>query len=283
MGRRWRSTLLGTAALTAVLTGGTGTAGPASAQAPPITGGTPVSTPVTTPASTPVNTTPPGAVPTVPPGCLAGVLGRARAIVMLGLGGRVQQLAALKGTVTRDRAMTAADRATLTTDLANESSGIAALQAKVPTDPTCADVLADGRSMVTDFRVYVVMTPQVRLTAVADTETFLVAQLQLVEPRMDAAITTAQQQGLNVTAAQQALADAQHQMTVAAQAAAGISVQVLAFTPASYPGCWSAFPADQQRLQAGSAALHQVGADLHIVAALRSPPAAATTTAAATP
>jgi len=49
-------------------------------------------------------------------------------------------------------ALSASDAATLSTDLANELSGVTALEQKVPTDTTCADAIADAHAMVFDYR-----------------------------------------------------------------------------------------------------------------------------------
>lgn len=234
--------------------GAAGAAGPAGASSP------------TTPTTSSVR------------GCGVEAFNDGRASLLRQLEGRQVQLAALTRDVELGRDLSASDRTTLTTDLANEGSGIAALRPQATADTTCAALLATGRAMVTDYRVYVVMTPQVRLTVAGDTELYVAAQLAAAEPRVTVTIDDAAGDGEDVDAARTALADLEHQVATADQAADGIAAQVLAFTPASYPGCWSAFVADQSRLRDGQAALHQADTDLHTIEGVVRGTAATTTT-----
>jgi hypothetical protein len=202
----------------------------------------------------------------VPAGtCSPTRLSAAQALVEAQLAARVSQLAALSSAVSGSTTLSAGDKATLTTDVANEQSGITALQGKVTADTTCAVVRQDGRAMVLDYRVYVVMTPQVHLTISADTEAALVGQLTGIEPQLQAAIAAAQAQGKNVAAAQAAFADLQSKVTAASQDSAGISATVLAFTPASYPACWSTFVSERGDLKSGDQALHAADRDAHAI------------------
>ena len=199
--------------------------------------------------------------------CAPAVLQAAQASVGAALSGVLDQLNALNGEVGGSATLSPGNKSALSTDLANELAGIRALQAKVPDDVTCAQVAQDGRNMVLDYRVYVVMTPQVHLTISADTETSLAGTLAGLEPNIQAAITAAGAQGKNVAAAQQAFADMETQVTSAQQDSAGISATVLAFTPASYPACWSTFVSERVSLQKGAQALRTADQDLHTVLA----------------
>jgi hypothetical protein len=215
-----------------------------------------------------------GAVPTgaplgsgAPRTCSPATLSVLLTYVEGGLSGRVSQLHALTGAVAGGTALSASDAATLSTDLANELSGITALEQKVPTDTTCADAIADAHAMVSDYRVYVVMTPQVHLTITADSETALGGRITGLEPQITAAIAAAGNAGKNVTAANRALAGLESQVGAAEHASSPIPSQVLGFTPASYPGCWPAFKADVGSLHTGRAALRRADSDLHVIVA----------------
>lgn len=201
--------------------------------------------------------------------CTAANLAAVQGDVSQGLANRVTQLSALGATVGGAGDLTAGDRSTLGSDLASELAGIQALQAKLPTDTTCASVVTDGRAMVVNFRVYVVMTPQVHLTISADTESAVAANLAGLEPTLQAAVTAGGRSGADPAAAQQALDDLETKVAAGQRASSGISAQVLGFTPASYPGSWSAFRADRATLEVGRQDLAGADADLHrLVAAL---------------
>lgn len=198
-------------------------------------------------------------------GCGATQLADDIATVGQDLSERVTQLNSLTNEANNSAGLTSADKATLLSDLSNELAGIQALQAKVPTDTTCAAVRADGRAMVVNYRVYLVMTPQVHLTNSADTESNLAGRLAVIEPALQDAINAAAAKGQNVAAAQADYNDLVSQVSAAEADTSGIAASVLGFTPASYPGCWSSFLADRANLRKGQAALHQANKDLHAI------------------
>jgi hypothetical protein len=204
--------------------------------------------------------------PTTAQTCSATELSAAQALVGKGLSARVAILGALSADVSGAKYLTPGDRSTLATDISNEQAGVAALQAKVPTDTTCAEVKADGQSMVLDYRVYVVMAPQVHLTVAADTESAVVTLAEnTIEPKVKAAITAAVAKGETVSAAQSAFATAQAQLATAQSASTGVSATVLSFTPASFPGCKTTFVSEKTGLQGGQAALQKADADLKVI------------------
>jgi hypothetical protein len=195
--------------------------------------------------------------------CAPGVLSSRITQINQDLSDRVSQLNTLTAQVNSSSGLTSSDKQTLLSDLSSELSGMQALQTKVPDETTCAAVIADGRAMVVDYRVYLVMTPQVHLTNSADTEASLASRLSGIEPALQAAIDAAQAKGQNVQIAQADYNDLVSQVTAAQGDGAGIASSVLAFTPASYPGCWSSFLADRSNLAKGQAALRRANKDLH--------------------
>lgn len=216
--------------------------------------------------------------------CSATSMMNVRNGLLAQLGGRTKQLTALAVLVERDPSLMAADRSTLATDLANESAGISALQASATTASTCTDVLDDWRAMVHNFRVFVVMTPQVTITIAADSESAVVASLEALQPRAAATIARADAAGQDISQAQGAYAAEISELNLAQETISGITGTVLGFTPASYPGCWPTFLSEQQLLQAGDADLHAAAADLRQVLTSLSPHSASNiTTSAPTP
>jgi len=237
----------------------------------PGTPATPV-TPTTTPVATaggaqpriPTGATPGSGAPTT---CSISNLSLLQSYVEGALSNRVTQLNALTAIIGGATRLTASDQQTLSSDVSNELAGIQALQQKVPNDSTCLQLVADARAMVRNFRVYVVMTPQVRLTVSADSETSIAGQLAGLEPQIQAAIAAAQKNGKNVAGAQQSFSDFQTQITNTQSASGNVSGPVLAFTPSSYPGCKSTFVADVASLQGGRADLRKADTDLHAIVA----------------
>ena len=95
--------------------------------------------------------------------------------------------------------------------------------------------------MVYNYRVYVVMTPQTHLTVVIDDETYIEGVFTNLEPTIATAIQNAQNGGKDVTAAQAAFTDLKSQVSTAQGETSGQAAQILAQTPAGYPGNWQVF------------------------------------------
>jgi hypothetical protein len=223
---------------------GTRTAGGARAAVVTTTTGITTAAGVaTTPGAT---TTPGGGSGTAQPShpaCTPSVFAQAQQRVEADLAARVTQLNTLLSAVDNSaNQLTSGDRQTLQTDINTvELPGIQALQPQAQQATTCAQLFKAAHAMVFNFRVYVVMTPQVHLTIVADDETSVEGQIVTLEPAIAQAIQNAQAQGKNVSGAQAAFTDLKNQVSAAQAATAGQASQVLAQTPAGFPGNWPVF------------------------------------------
>ena len=154
---------------------------------------------------------------------------------------RVVRLERLTAQVGAARGVTSSDKAQLQSDLANELSGMQSLEQQVPGDTSCAELVANAETMVFEYRVYYVMTPQTDLVVVADTETATASNVVKWEPGIQAAIDYEAAHGKDVEKAQQALDDLKIQLDDALAALNGVSATVLAQTPAGYPGNHAVF------------------------------------------
>ena len=204
--------------------------------------------------------------PTTPvsnPRCTPAGFTAAQQLVESDLAGRVTQLAALSGAAGNTaNHLSSGDRQTLNTDITTvELPGIQTLQTQVQSVTTCVGLRAVARAMVFNYRVYVVMTPQTRLTIVMDDESYIEGVFTSLEPQIATAIQNAQNAGKDVTAAQAALSDFEHQVTTAQGETTGQTAQILAQTPTGYPGNWRVFLAARTNAANARADLHAVYAD----------------------
>jgi hypothetical protein len=190
----------------------------------------------------------------------------AKAFVEHQLALRQQRLANLTNEVAKAADLTSSDRATLTSDLSSETAGINALAAKVPNDTTWAELKADAKSMVVDYRVFVVMSPQVHLTIAADTESAIEQKLQAAEPKIEALIRYEQSKGKDVHGAQVAYDALVVEVAGAEHDTAGVSAAVLATSPSGYPANMTIFLNAHSNLLQGRAALAAARSDLHTIA-----------------
>ncbi len=197
------------------------------------------------------------------PRCTTANFAAAQALVEKDLANRVTQLSSLISRVNGAGELTSSDKATLLQDLTvTELPAVQALVAKAPTETTCSGLIADAKSAVFGYRVYEVMTPQVDLVIVADTESAIIAKVQAVYPTVTAAIAAAQVAGRNVTAAQATFADLQTQVTAASTAVDGVSATVLAQTPAGAPGNWGTFKGAHVSVSNARVDLHSAAQDI---------------------
>ena len=206
------------------------------------------------------------------PRCTPTTFAPAQQLVEADLAGRVTQLNTLSAAANNAaNHLTTSDRQTLQNDITVvELPGIEALQTQAQSATTCAGLRAVAHSMVYNYRVYVVMTPQTRLTVVFDDETYIEGVFVNLEPRIATAISNAQTAGKDVTAAQAAFNDLQSQVSTAQGATNGESAQILAQTPTGFPGNWPVFLAGRTNATNAHTDLHAAYVDAqHIRADLQ--------------
>jgi hypothetical protein len=172
------------------------------------------------------------------------------------LSDRQATLARLTSSVESNKYLGSGDRQTLQTLLAAETQGINQLAQEVnsatPQTTTIAELRQDAYTMVHQYRVYLVMAPQVHLTEAAETQTAVEAKLTTLEPKLQDAIAKAG----NPPSAVEAYHDLVTQVNDASQATGKADVAaVLAVTP---PG----FPDDGGPLASARSTLHNAQADL---------------------
>ena len=193
-------------------------------------------------------------------------LGVAKHTVETKIDARLAQLAQLQHQVDGSKNLTDGDRSALDTILANEVSGLTALRSKVESETTTAAVAADAKSMIDDYRVYVVVTPQVHLTIAADVgEHAVEVANDKIAPKLDAAIAQAQANGKDVTKAQ--ADDDAFKAAVAAAAADldGQSATLLAQEPHGYPANHQTFLDARAKIADARAKLAEARTDAHNV------------------
>jgi hypothetical protein len=98
-------------------------------------------------------------------------------VVTARLDGRLETLRALSTAVSGATRLTAGHKSSLNSIIDHDRSGLTALRTKVAGETTAAAVKADATSMVDDFRVFLLVVPQVHLVVAIDLETAAAAGL----------------------------------------------------------------------------------------------------------
>ena len=183
------------------------------------------------------------------------------------LAARQHTLADLTASVTNNRYLKGGStQQTLLSLLAGETQGINGLAAKVPGDTTLAQLRQDAYTMVHQYRVYLVMAPQVHLSEAAAAQAAVEAKLTSLEPRIQQIITNAQAKGRNVTAAQQACNDLVTQVQNASTATQAADIAaVLGVTPSGYPGDAGPLNTARTQLHTAQSDLQKARSDLHVI------------------
>jgi hypothetical protein len=143
--------------------------------------------------------------------------------------GRLAILRALSLAVEDSKYLTSAEQGTLGKQSGSDTSGLTTLRTNVADATTIQAVRADEVAMVDDYRVYLLMAPQVRLTEALAAESDAATTLQKAYVALSDLL--AKQSGGGTAEQKSQLADLQSQIT-AAQAAIGDEVAaVLAIQP----------------------------------------------------
>jgi hypothetical protein len=169
---------------------------------------------------------------------------------------RVTQLSRLASDVAGSKTLTAPHAVTLNANIGTATTNINALVTKVPTDTTQAQLTTDRASMLQQNRVFAVLTPQVFQTIEADAFG--------AEVLTDQSNEAALQSSVNSLAGQHGYTNALNHYVAFVRAVNNASIDsnkvatdVLAQTPADYPGDTHVFvTANHQLLNAGIALAH---------------------------
>src|SRR5512139_3207678 len=159
----------------------------------------------------------------------AGNLAKAQKIVTDGIDKRLGSLQDMQSRLGAAKGVTDSDRATLTALLTDDTNGLTALKAKVGGETTVVAVRADGKSMIDDYRVYLLVGPKIHLTRALDAEADVAAKLQKVHDALAARL--AKDPSVNTDGNKELLADMETQIQAAQSAISGQTQTLLAIKP----------------------------------------------------
>ena len=147
---------------------------------------------------------------------------------------RFETLDYLAAVVNRVPALTDEHEAALERILATTRAGLRALRAEIEADTTIAELRIDIPKIAKDFRVYLLVSPQVHLVIAADAVDAAVRRFGPVIERLEAAIDRAEAAGKDVTHARELLAMLIEDVRAADAAVEGVAAEVLVLTPADW-------------------------------------------------
>ena len=153
---------------------------------------------------------------------------------------RLATLSALKIAITGATDLTSSDKSTLTGIVSGDVSGLTALQRKVDGETTVAAVKTDGRAMIVDYRVYMLVVPKVRFNIASDKETTNIAKLKSAHDKLAKLATQLAGQGKDTSAVQAKLDDLSTKLDAATSALGTKAATLLGVAPSADPAAMKA-------------------------------------------
>jgi len=147
---------------------------------------------------------------------------------------RMTTLTALSTAVNGLRTLNASHVAALASEIAGEKSGLATLKAKIDGEASLLGLEADLVRIVTEFRVYVLVVPQVNLTVAADVVVAAQSRLAAISTQLAARIAQAKAAGSDTMQAQADLDAMNAAVAAAVKLASPVPGQLVPLTAADY-------------------------------------------------
>jgi hypothetical protein len=170
---------------------------------------------------------------------------------------RFTTLTALSTRVSTSKVLTSADAAALQSEIGSTRSGLTSLKATIDAETSIPALKLDIVKIAADYRVYLLVAPQVHLVNAADGVLAAQTRFATVNTNLAARIATAKAAGKDTTAAQADLDAMNKAVTAAGNLAGPLPAQLLPLTPAQYNGGTAGLV-----LTAARAALVQARTDL---------------------
>jgi hypothetical protein len=149
---------------------------------------------------------------------------------------RFTTLDALSARVTGSKVLTSAHAAALQSEIGSTRSGLTSLKAAIDAETNVAALKADIAKIAIDYRVYLLVVPQVNLVNAADGVMAAQAKFADINTKLTAAIAAAKAAGKDTTTAQASLDAMNAAVTKAIGLAGPLPAALLPLTPAQYNG-----------------------------------------------
>lgn len=147
---------------------------------------------------------------------------------------RLATIERLRGAVDGARRLTDEHEAALERILDRSASGLRALRAEIEAATTVGELRTDLQRIVEDFRIYLLVVPQVRLVIAADVTEAAIARAIQVADRLEQAIQAAEAAGKDVGDANEHLASMRAHIRAADAKVDGLAGRILPLTPADW-------------------------------------------------
>ncbi len=149
---------------------------------------------------------------------------------------RLATLNDLSARVSSSKVLTGSDAAALTAEIGSTRVGLTSLKATIDAETSIPALKVDIVKIATDYRVYLLVVPQVNLVSGSDAVLASQAKFATLNTNLAARIAAAKAKGKDVTAAQADLDKMNAAVTAAVGLASPLPAALLPLTPAQYNG-----------------------------------------------
>jgi hypothetical protein len=147
---------------------------------------------------------------------------------------RFTTLSALTTRIAGSKALTSSDAAALTGEIGTTKTGLTSLKATIDAETSIPALKAEVAKIATDFRVYLLVAPQVNLVSGADGVVASQTVFTKIDTNLTARIAKAKAAGKDTTAAQADLDAMKAAVAQAVGLATPLPATLLPLTPAQY-------------------------------------------------
>lgn len=174
---------------------------------------------------------------------------------------RLITLNTLHGKIASATKLSASDAATLNATVSGDISTLNTLKTQLDADTTVTAAATDAQSIITGYRVYALVVPQVDLVKTADDQQVAEGKLASLSTKLAARITAEQQKGTNVTSLQASLNDLNAKVGASTGISANIESTVITLVPSDYNTNHAVLSGDRNQLLTAQADIQAAIAD----------------------
>ncbi len=142
---------------------------------------------------------------------------------------RLTTLNALSSKISGAQKLSSSDKAALTTEVTNEINGLTTLKTKLAADTDVTTAASDAQGIITDYRVYLLVVPQVNLVRTADDQQVAEGKLTTLAGKLASRVNSS-----SSTAIQNDLSDMNSKISTAQNLSSSVETTVLGLTPSGY-------------------------------------------------
>lgn len=144
--------------------------------------------------------------------------------------------------------LTSSDAATLKSTVSGDITTLNTLKTQLDADTTVTAATADATSIITNYRVYLLVVPQVNLIKAADDQQVAEGKLSALATKLQSRINAKQQQGTSVTTLQADLVALNSKTAAAQTVSSNIETTVIKLVPSDYNSNHSVLSGDRNQL-----------------------------------